>query len=154
MDSQSAYLSKENEDLKHDNTVLYQKSVTNKERLDQLSQEVEGLKHYLDSEKARTAAVESENRKLVTRVAQLEEMLRGERERVSGKERAIEEMRREREMLVREGEERVAEKQRECENVKRGFDEVQYEAENMRRTINAKQEEINGLNKMVGQNVY
>jgi|LauGreDrversion4_2_1035121.scaffolds.fasta_scaffold50187_2 hypothetical protein len=45
-----AFQIKENEDLKHDNTVLYQKNIQNKERLDKLGNEVEELKHYIEGE--------------------------------------------------------------------------------------------------------
>lgn len=50
-----AFQVKENEDLKHDNTVLYQKNIQNKERLDKVGIEVEELKHYIEGEKEKNA---------------------------------------------------------------------------------------------------
>jgi hypothetical protein len=50
-----AFQVKENEDLKHDNTVLYQKNIQNKERLDKVGIEVEELKHYIEGEQQKNA---------------------------------------------------------------------------------------------------
>ncbi len=121
----------------------------NKERLDALGGEVGELKMQMETERAKMMAVEGDNRRLAVRCSQLEEGLRQEKERVIGKERLLEESRRDKEMTERVWEERLAEKQRELDNVKRGFDELQYEGENMRRLINQKQEEIAGLNRMI-----
>lgn len=37
----------------------------------------------------------------------------------------------------------------EYDGLKRGFDELHYECETLRKTINTKQEEISGLNKII-----
>ena len=55
MDQQMQFQLKENDDLKHDNTVLYQKNIQNKERLDKVGVEVEELKHYIEGEKQKNA---------------------------------------------------------------------------------------------------
>jgi hypothetical protein len=55
---------KDNEDLKHDNTILYQKNVHNKERLDKVQQEVEELRRFIEAEKTLKAQFEGDNQRL------------------------------------------------------------------------------------------
>jgi uncharacterized coiled-coil DUF342 family protein len=43
----------------------------------------------------------------------------------------------------------ISERKAEFDNLKRGYDELHYESENLRRTINTKQEEISGLNRHI-----
>ena len=86
-----------------------------------------------------------------TRIGHLEDLLKGEKDRVTLKERDIEEMARQRDLMVNEHSEQVAERRTEYENLKRAFDEIHYESENLRRTINQKQDEIGGLNRMINQ---
>jgi hypothetical protein len=83
-----------------------------------------------------------------------EDQLKGEKERVQNKERAIEEMGRQREVMMNEHQEAMSAKKIEYDNLKRGFDEMHYEGENLRRGINQKQEEIAGLNRMINQQAH
>ena len=67
---------KENEDLKHDNTVLYQKNIQNKERLDKVGIEVEELKHYIEGEQQKNAQLDNDNRRLNGRIMHLEDTIK------------------------------------------------------------------------------
>lgn len=60
LEGQAEFQRKENDDLKHDNTVLYQKGAHNKERLDKLQAEVEDLKRFVDHERQRNGQLEAE----------------------------------------------------------------------------------------------
>lgn len=145
---------RESEELKHSNQLLFQKSTANKERLDQVMQEVEDLKRYIDQEKARSAMAEAENKKLGSRVVHLEELLKGEKDRVIQKEGTIEELSRQREALFKEHADHLSQKMAEYDALKRGYDELHYESETLRRTINTKQEEVSGLNQLINQHVH
>lgn len=101
-DSQLQYQQKENDDLKHDNTILYQKSVSNKERLDQVQVEVEELKRFIDSEKVKTTMLENDNKKQASKIQHLEDLLKAEKDRVYSKEHSIEELMKQREILQSE----------------------------------------------------
>ncbi len=87
-----AFQVKENEDLKHDNTVLYQKNIHNKERLDKLGLEVEELKHYIEGEKQKNAQLDNENRRLNGRIMHLEDAIKQEKERLALKERNLDDV--------------------------------------------------------------
>lgn len=78
-------------------------------------------------------------------------MLRSEKERVVQKDRSIDELVRQRDMTKIEHEGHLCERKGEFDNLKRGFDELHYESENLRRTINSKSEEIQGLTRLVNQ---
>ena len=102
LESQLQYQTKENEDLKHDNTILYQKNVQNKERLDKVQVEIEDLKQYVDSEKQKNAHLDNEAHRLMTKIQHQEEMIRVEKERVAAKDRAIEELAHQRQIVEQE----------------------------------------------------
>lgn len=113
--------------------------------------ELEELKRFIEGEKAKNSHLENELMRAVSKVQHLEELLRGEKERFAQKERAIDELTRQREVMASEHEEHICQRKAEYEALKRGFDELHYESENLRRTVNTKQEEIAGLNKIVNQ---
>lgn len=48
-------------------------------------------------------------------------------------------------------ENQIASKCIDYDNLKRGFDELQYECENLRKTVNSKQDEIASLNRIISQ---
>ena len=140
---------RESEELKHSNQLLFQKSTGNKERLEQVMQEVEDLKRYIDQEKARCVMAEADNKKLGSRVIHLEELLKGEKDRVLSKEATIDELTRHREALFKEHGDHLSQKAAEYDALKRGYDELHYESETLRRAMNTKQEEISGLNQLI-----
>lgn len=60
--------------------------------------------------------------------------------------------------IVREGERirkdmenTIASKSIDYDNLKRGYDELMYEGENLRKTMNSKQDEISSLNRIISQ---
>lgn len=61
------------------------------------------------------------------------------------KERNLDEIARQRDIMAKDHDEILAVKKSEFDNLKRAFDEQHYENENLRRTINQKQEEISNL---------
>ena len=70
------------------------------------------------------------------------------------KERALDDLARQRDLLQGEHSEQLSVKKAEFDAVKRGFDELHYESENLRRTINQKQEEISSLQHMINQQAH
>jgi hypothetical protein len=65
------------------------------------------------------------------------------------RDKAVDEIVREGDRLRKDLENQVAAKSIDYDNLKRGYDELQYEIENMRRTVNAKQDEISSLNRII-----
>jgi hypothetical protein len=61
------------------------------------------------------------------------------------KERNLDELARQRDIMAKDHDELLSVKKSEFDNLKRAFDEQHYENENLRRTINQKQEEISNL---------
>lgn len=61
------------------------------------------------------------------------------------KERNLDEIARQRDIMAKDHDEILSVKKSEFDNLKRAFDEQHYENENLRRTINQKQEEISNL---------
>lgn len=61
------------------------------------------------------------------------------------KERNLDELARQRDIMAKDHDELLSMKKSEFDNLKRAFDEQHYENENLRRTINQKQEEISNL---------
>ena len=61
------------------------------------------------------------------------------------KERNLDEIARQRDIMAKDHDELLSVKKSEFDNLKRAFDEQHYENENLRRTINQKQEEISNL---------
>jgi hypothetical protein len=61
------------------------------------------------------------------------------------KERNLDEIARQRDIMAKDHDEMLSVKKSEFDNLKRAFDEQHYENENLRRTINQKQEEISNL---------
>ena len=61
------------------------------------------------------------------------------------KERNLDEIARQRDTMAKDHDELLSVKKSEFDNLKRAFDEQHYENENLRRTINQKQEEISNL---------
>lgn len=53
--------------------------------------------------------------------------------------------------MQQEHENHICERKAEFDNLKRAFDEMHYESENLRRALNGRQEEIAGLNRIAGQ---
>jgi chromosome segregation ATPase len=111
--------------------------------------EVEDMKRFIESEKAKSSGLEGEMLRQQTRIGHLEDLLRSEKERVVQKERAVEELARQRDQMMGEHQDQLGERKAEYENLKRGFDELHYESKNLRRTINQKQDEVAGLNRML-----
>lgn len=101
-----------------------------------LLQELEDLKRFIENEKAKSAHLEQETLRLTGRVSHLEEMLTVEKQRVEVKERAVEDLVRQREQMQRENEDWQCEKRQELDNSKRAIEEIRYENETLRRTIN------------------
>jgi chromosome segregation ATPase len=89
--------------------------------------------------------LDSETRRLNAKISTLEDLLKQEKDRLLLKERQVEEHARQRDLMQSEHEEILSLKKTEFENLKRGFDELHYESENLRRNINQKQEEISNL---------
>ena len=58
---------------------------------------------------------------------------------------------RQRELLYKESQDHLSQKMAEYDALKRGYDELHYESETLRRTINTKSEEISGLNQIINQ---
>ena len=58
---------------------------------------------------------------------------------------------RQRELLYKESQDHLSQKMAEYDTLKRGYDELHYESETLRRTINTKSEEISGLNQIINQ---
>ena len=98
LESQLAYQIKENEDLKHDNTILYQKNVQNKERLDKVQLEIEDLKRYIESEKSKSSHLDNEAKRLSSKIQHLEDLLKVEKDRTQAKERAVDELSKQRDI--------------------------------------------------------
>lgn len=96
------------------------------------------MKRFIEGEKAKNLNLENEMLRQQTRIGHLEDLLKSEKDRVIQKERAIEEMSRQREQMMSENQNLLGERKAEYENLKRGFDELHYESENLRRTINQK----------------
>jgi len=86
-DQQGQFQLKENEDLKHDNTILYKNNVQNKERLDQVQIEIEEMKRYIESEKQKSGHLENEGKRLTSKIQHLEDLIKAEKDRVHAKER-------------------------------------------------------------------
>ena len=61
------------------------------------------------------------------------------------KERNLDEIARQRDIMAKDHDEMLSVKKSEFDNLKRAFDEQHYENENLRRTINQKQEEISNM---------
>ena len=61
------------------------------------------------------------------------------------KERNLDEIARQRDIMAKDHDDLLSVKKSEFDNLKRAFDEQHYENENLRRTINQKQEEISNL---------
>lgn len=73
-------------------------------------------------------------------------MLADEADKVKQRERTINDLVDERERVRMELENQLGAKSVDYDNLKRAYDELAYEHENLRRILNAKQEEIAGLN--------
>jgi predicted transcriptional regulator len=126
-------LQKENDDLKHDNTILYNKSLKNKERLDQLNAEVEEMKRFIENEKQRNFSLEGEVKRLSAKLQTVEDLLMVEKERGAAKDRVIEEMKQQYDGQMRDMEGQIAMRKQELDNIKRAYDEQHYEGENLRK---------------------
>ncbi len=87
----------------------------------------------------------------MSRSIHLEDLLKSEKERVHQKESQIEDLMRQRELLYKESQDHLSQKMAEYDALKRGYDELHYESETLRRTINTKSEEISGLNQIINQ---
>jgi len=61
----------------------------------------------------------------------------------------VDDIAREGERIRKDLENQVAGKSIDLENAKQALEELQYESENLRRTINSKQDEIGSLNKII-----
>lgn len=73
---------KENEDLKYDNTLLYEKNVAKDDKLRQLQEEVDQLRVLVDQERGRSTNQEKDARYAQKRVHELEDLLRLEQEKM------------------------------------------------------------------------
>ena len=72
-------------------------------------------------------------------------MLSEETDKVHQRERSIDDIIAERERMRRDLDTQLSNKNVDFDNLKRAFDETQYDNENLRRLLNNKQEEINRL---------
>lgn len=72
-------------------------------------------------------------------------MLVMEEDKIRHKERVIHEMEQEKEQLRQGFDDQLGHKSMDYDNIKRGYDELSYECENLRRTLSSKQEEILSL---------
>ena len=76
--------------------------------------------------------------RLQSKLQHIEELLKAEKDRVHTKDRAIDELSNHRDIMQQEHEDHICERKAEYDNLKRGFDELHYESENLRRTVNSK----------------
>ena len=72
-------------------------------------------------------------------------MLSEETDKVHQRERSIDDIIAERERMRRDLDTQLSNKNVDFDNLKRAFDETQYDNENLRRLLNNKQEEISRL---------
>lgn len=82
--------------------------------------------------------LDSDTRRLAARISSLEDLLKQEKDRVQMKERHVDDLVRQRDQMQSEHEENLSLKKTEYDNLKRGFDELHYESENLRRNLNQK----------------
>eukprot|EP00347_Sterkiella_histriomuscorum_P023139 403335798 len=142
---------KENDDLKYDNTILYEKNVQKDDKLIQLNDENNLIKDKLEQEQSKVYSIDKDSKHFQNKIKDIEQHLENEKQNWNQKFNQYEDMLRESERQKRDVESQLSLRNIDYDNVKRGFDEQHYELENQRRTFQAKQEEIGSLNNIIQQ---
>ena len=111
--------------------------------------EIEELRRFIEGEKSKNHALESDLQRLTTKINIQQDQLKSEKERLDQKDCAIQDLVKQREIMQQEHDHHIAQRKVEFDNLKRAFDELHYESETLRKTVNQKQEEISGLNRTI-----
>lgn len=85
-------MKKENDDLKYDNTLLYEKNVEKDKRMAKLTDENEILRKQLEQERVAITSGDLNLRKNLKRIQDLEDMLLVEQDRIKQRDKTMDEL--------------------------------------------------------------
>lgn len=99
---------KENDDLKYDNTLLYDKNVQKDDKLAKMGEELDRYRGLIEQERGKSTMLDKDTRYLQKRIQELEDQLQTELQKSNLKEQTVDELVREAERLRKNLENEIA----------------------------------------------
>lgn len=99
---------KENDDLKYDNTLLYDKNVQKDDKLAKMGEELVRYRGLIEQERGKSTMLDKDTRYLQKRIQELEDQLQTELQKSNLKEQTVDELVREAERLRKNLENEIA----------------------------------------------
>lgn len=99
---------KENDDLKYDNTLLYDKNVQKDDKLAKMGEELDRYRGLIEQERGKSTMLDKDTRYLQKRIQELEDQLQTEVQKSNLKEQTVDELVREAERLRKNLENEIA----------------------------------------------